>query len=146
MSPLSFVLYFWDFFFLNVKCAINKMCFSYQLSWKKLDFVPQYSKKAKSNHCQSSCVSTWLKLSSALWRLACIPVGGSLVILMEFSKIPCGIKWPSRVEEGSALTNTRKFSWLPSACCSSSFSREPSQRATKWIFCRGYQREQRLQS
>lgn len=81
-------------------------------------------------------VITWLKLSRALCRLACMPVGGSLVILMEFSRIPCGMMWPSGVEEGSALTNTLKFSWLPSACCSRSFSKVPSQRATKWIFCR----------
>ncbi len=77
-----------------------------------------------------------MKLSRALCRLACIPVGGSLVILMEFSRIPCGMMWPSGVEEGSALTNTLKFSWLPSACCSRSFSKVPSQRATKWIFCK----------
>lgn len=85
---------------------------------------------------RSVSLITWLKLSSALCRLACIPVGGSLVILMEFSKIPWGMMWPSGVAEGSALTNTRKFSWLPSACCSRSFSSVPSQRATRWMFCK----------
>ncbi len=83
-----------------------------------------------------------MKLSRALCRLACMPVGGSLVILMEFSSIPCGIMWPSGVEEGSALTNTLKFSWLPSACCSRSFSKVLSQRATKWIFYREKNRKQ----
>lgn len=77
---------------------------------------------------------TWLKLSRALCRLACIPVGGSLVILMEFSRMPCGMMWPSGEDDGSALMKTLKFWWLPSASCSSFFSRVPSHLETKWIF------------
>ena len=50
---------------------------------------------------------TWLKLSSALWRLANIPVGGSLVILIEASRIPCGMICESLVPAGSALMYTR---------------------------------------
>lgn len=108
--------------------------------------LSQRAKRYYSSDNNYPFVCTWLKLSSALCRLACIPVGGSLVILMAFSKIPCGIMWPSGVEGGSALTNNLKFSWLASACCSSCFSRVPSQVATKWIFWIKCKREQRVQS
>ena len=85
--------------------------------------------------CVCTCVCvTWVKLSRALCRLACMPVGGSLVILMAFSRMPCGMMWPSGVDAASALTNTRRSGWLPSACWSRRFSREPSQRATRWMF------------
>lgn len=50
---------------------------------------------------------TWSKLSRAACRLASMPVGGSLVILMEFSRIPCGMMCSCGVGEGSALMNTR---------------------------------------
>ena len=45
---------------------------------------------------------TWLKLSSALCRLASMPVGGSLVILMEDSRMPWGMMWDSGMGAGSA--------------------------------------------
>ena len=40
-------------------------------------------------HTSLIITHTWVKLSSALWRFNFIPVGGSLVILMLVSKIPC---------------------------------------------------------
>jgi len=46
----------------------------------KLNF--QKSDKATSKY------RTWLKLLRAACKFANIPVGGSLVILMEFSRIP----------------------------------------------------------
>ena len=62
--------------------------------------------------CKSGCLViatvcnhvllTWLKFPRALLRLACIPVGGSLVILMEDSKMPWGMMWPDRSAAGSA--------------------------------------------
>lgn len=144
------------FFLLAKQCNLLEKKFNSlalnTIRWheKQLDFVSQYNNNDRamiyySNNNYWPSVCTWLKLSSALCRLACIPVGGSFVILMEFSKIPCGIMWPSGVEEGSALTNTLKFWWLASACCSSRFSRVPSQLATKWIFCSRY-KKQRVQS
>lgn len=50
---------------------------------------------------------TWVKRSRALCRLACMPVGGSLVILMAFSRMPWGMMWDSGLGAGSALMNTR---------------------------------------
>lgn len=99
---------------------------------------------------QQSChgphrAPTWLKLSRALCRLACIPVGASLVILMEFSRMPWGMTWLSAHGAGSALTKTRKSRWLPSLCCSSFFSRQLSHLATRWMFWQG-QRGQGLVS
>lgn len=82
----------------------------------------------------SRTAPTWLKLSRALCKLACIPVGGSLVILMELSRMPCGMMWLSGHRAGSALMKTRKSRWLPSLCCSSFFSRELSHLATRWMF------------
>lgn len=87
--------------------------------------------------CEPSCVPTWLKLSRALCRFACIPVGASLVILMEFSRMPWGMMWLSGEGAGSALMKTRKSWWLPSLCCSSFFSRELSHLATRWMFWKG---------
>jgi len=78
---------------------------------------------------------TWLKLLSAFCKLACMPVGGSLVILMEDSSMPCGMMCDSGVGAGSALINTRKSSWLSAAACSNFFSRGFSQRATRCTFC-----------
>lgn len=91
--------------------------------------------------CEPRWGPTWLKLSRALWRFACIPVGASLVILMEFSRMPWGMMWLSGEGAGSALMKTRKSWWLPSLCCSSFFSRELSHLATRWMFWQG-QREQ----
>ena len=50
---------------------------------------------------------TWLKLSKAWCKLAIMPVGGSLVILMEDSRIPWGMIWDSGVPAGSAEMYTR---------------------------------------
>lgn len=83
------------------------------------------------------CPPTWVKLSRALCRFACIPVGGSLVILIEFSRMPWGMMWLSGEGAGSALMKTRKSWWLPSLCCSSFFSRELSHLATRWMFWQG---------
>ena len=83
----------------------------------------------------AECRQTWSKLENALCRLACMPVGGSLVILIDDSSIPWGMMCDSAVGAGSALINTRKFSWLSTAACSSFFSSVFSQRATKCTFC-----------
>ena len=48
---------------------------------------------------------SWSKLSKALWRFACIPVGGSFVILIDASKILWGMIWFSGLDAGSALKN-----------------------------------------
>lgn len=50
---------------------------------------------------------TWVKRSRALCRLAYMPVGGSLVILMASSSRPWGMMWLSGLGAGSALMNTR---------------------------------------
>lgn len=42
-------------------------------------------------------IVSWLKLSKALCRLACIPVGGSFVILIADSRIPCNHKKQYRI-------------------------------------------------
>lgn len=80
---------------------------------------------------------TWVKLSRALCRFACIPVGASLVILIEFSRMPWGMMWLSGEGAGSALMKTRKSWWLLSLCCSSFFSKELSHLATRWMFWQG---------
>jgi len=87
------------------------------------------------------CAPTWVKLSRALCRFACIPVGASLVILMEFSRMPWGMMWLSGDGAGSALMKTRKSWWLPPLCCSSFFSRELSHLATRWMFWQGQSRQ-----
>ena len=77
---------------------------------------------------------TWLKLSNALWRLASMPVGGSLVILILASSIPCGIMWPAGSGAGSADMYTRYASCDPSLFFSSCFSSVANHRATRWMF------------
>lgn len=75
-----------------------------------------------------------MKLSRALCKLANMPVGGSLVILMAASRMPCGMMWESAVAAGSALMYTRYASWLSTLYCSNFFSKVASHLATKWTF------------
>ena len=48
---------------------------------------------------------SWSKLSKALCKFACIPVGGSFVILMDASKMLWGMMCPAGVGAGSAVRN-----------------------------------------
>ena len=77
---------------------------------------------------------TWLKLSKALCKLANIPVGGSLVILIAASRIPCGMMWLSALDAGSALINTRYAALLSTLNSSIFFSSLGSHLATRWTF------------
>lgn len=79
---------------------------------------------------------TWENRSRAPCRLARMPVGGSLVILMELSSSPCGMMCVSGLGAGSALMNSRYSGWLSRLWCSTSFSSVPSHRATRWMFCK----------
>ena len=51
---------------------------------------------------------SWSKLSKALCKFACIPVGGSFVILIDASKMLWGMMCPAGVGAGSAVRNNLK--------------------------------------
>lgn len=76
-----------------------------------------------------------MKLSRALCKLACIPDGGSLVILMDAWRIPCGMICDSGVPAGSALMYNLYASWLPVEYSSTFFSSLANHFATRWTFC-----------
>ena len=48
---------------------------------------------------------SWSKLSKALCKFACIPVGGSFVILIDASRMLWGMMCPAGVGAGSAVRN-----------------------------------------
>ena len=69
----------------------------------------------------------------ALFMLAFIPEGGSLVNLIDLSKIPIGTP-----VDGYEDSNNLKFIWDPPVSpekASRIFSSSPNHLGIKWIFC-----------
>merc|ERR1719399_2230475 len=80
----------------------------------------------------SSSYSSRLNVQKACLMFAFKPEGGSLVSLMDLSRMPIGMEF-----EGSLLMKTRKFSWEPDeAYSSSNFSTFFNHRGIKWTLFR----------